>query len=115
MAREDAAQFHSMLAFDKRAPVDDGYGNTVGGWVEQFQTHAAVTFLRGGETVMAARLESRSPAVIRLRASANAALLSGDWRARDMRNGTTFNIRQVTRDPTRSFVDCLAETGVVAG
>lgn len=116
MPREDAGQLIEKVAFDKRAVQSDGYGNTVAGdWEEQFQTHAAFTFVRGGETVMAARLESRQPLVMRIRLSDDSKNIGTDWQVRDVRRGAAYNIRTITPDNTRAFLDLLVEAGVATG
>jgi SPP1 family predicted phage head-tail adaptor len=113
MPREDAGQFQEMVALDERQPMDDGYGNVVAGdWAEQFTCHAGFTWLRAGEAVMAHRLESKNPAVIRIRVSSATDRITNDWRVRDTRRGTVFNIRGITLDNSRAFVDLLVEAGV---
>lgn len=105
-----------LVAFDKRDAVDDGYGNTVAGpFVEQFRLHAAFIDLRGSETVMAARLQSRATKVVRVRASDQARQIGEDWQARDVRRGTEFNIRTITNDVSRAYIDLLVEYGVATG
>lgn len=114
--KEGAGPLNELVAFDRRAPVDDGYGNLVAGdFVEQFQRHAAFVYMRGSETVTAARLQSRQPLIIRIRADTEATAITADWQARDVRKGTVFNIRTVTTDPSRAWIDMLAETGVATG
>ena len=78
------------VAFDRRADVDDGYGNTVSGWVEQFQCRAAYRHLRGGEFVMVGRLQGRHSQVIAVRASSQTRQVSTDWRVRDARTSESI-------------------------
>ncbi len=92
------------------SPVD--YGNTESTWTEQFAVRAAYIHLRGGEAVQAARLAGRHVQVIRVRASTATRTITTDWRAVDKRNGDIFNIRDVTHDNDRRFIDLLAEKGV---
>jgi head-tail adaptor len=47
--KNSAGTLHYKIAFDKREDVDDGMGNTVSGWQEQFQTRAEFINLRGSE------------------------------------------------------------------
>lgn len=111
----NAGRLWHWLQFETRAePVDDGYGNTVAGvWIEQFTVHAGVQFLRGTEQVMAARLEGRMPVVLSVRASRNARRITHEWRARDLRTGAIYEIKEPPRpSDDRAFLEMLAESGV---
>lgn len=109
-----AGDLYYRVAFDRRAEVDDGYGNTVSDWVEQFQCRAAYHHLRGGESVMAGRLQGRHAQIIVVRASSQTRQVSTDWRVRDARNGEIFNIRDVTAETDRALISMLCERGVAA-
>ena len=109
-----AGDLYYRVAFDKRAEVDDGYGNTESDWVEQFQCRAAYRHLRGGESVMAGRLQGRHSQVIIVHASSQTRQVSTEWRVRDARDGTVFNIRDVTAETDRMFISFLCERGVAA-
>ena len=114
--REGAGQLIELVAFDQRASVDDGYGNKVAGdFMEQFQRRAAFVFMRGSEPVTAARLQSRQPMILKIRADSEAEAITADWQARDVRKGTVFNIRTVTKDNSRAWIEMLVESGVATG
>ena len=105
-----------LVAFDKRQPADDGYGNTIAGpFVEQFQQRAVYIYLRGSEPVTATRLESRQALIVRIRNSAQSRQVGEDWQARDVHAGTLFNIRTITLDNSRAYLDLLVECGVATG
>lgn len=106
---------YERIAFDQRIEESDGMGNTVDTWLEEFQCRAQFMFLRGSETVMAARLESRQPIVVRIRASADAMRVSPEWRMRNVRSGEEYNIRTITYDRSRGLLDLLVESGVAPG
>lgn len=108
----DAGRLIQRVAFDKRDLVDDGYGNMVGDWAEQFKTRAEYIFGRGDESVMAARLEGRSPMIVRIRKSNAAKAIATDWQMRDLADGTAYNVRDVTWDNSRAVIDLLVEGGV---
>lgn len=111
-----AGLLEQMVAFDKREEVDDGAGNVVGAWVEQFRDYAQFIFSRGSETVMAARLESREPMLVRIRASANARLIGADWQMRDLHgDNKAYNINDITWDNSRAMVDLLVTGGGATG
>ena len=112
-----AAKLYYRLQFQVRSePVNDGYGNTLGGdWEPQFEAHCGLTYLKGSETVLASRLEAKSPIVISLRNTANARRVTHEWRAKDLRTGVIYQIKERPR-PTedRSILEMLAEAGVAA-
>lgn len=105
------------LQFEVRAaPVDDGYGNTVAGeYTPQFEIWGWLKYLRGSETVLASRLEGRSPAIIAVRNSTNARRISNEWRVRDVGNGVLYQVKEPPR-PTgqRAYLEMIAESGVAA-
>lgn len=109
-----AGRLRERVTFSRRVDQANGYGGTVGDWQDQFTVWAGYTHLRGGETVIAARLENRHPVVIRVRQSTDTLRISADWRAADQRTGVGYAIRDVTADPGGAFIDLLCERGVPA-
>lgn len=108
-----AGQLRERVTFAVRGTgADDGYGNTLGAWSDQFTVSARVKPLRGGETVLADRLAGRQPVVITVRRSDSTATITPDWRAEDARSGTVYNIRAVTPGERHDLIDLLAESGV---
>lgn len=99
------------VTFYSPAPGSDGYGGQVDGWQEEFSARANFRFLRGGETVQAARLAGMQPAVVTVRASADAARVRPAWKLTD-RAGADFNIRSVVRSDDRLYLEITAESGV---
>jgi head-tail adaptor len=115
-AKFGAGQMKELVAFDRREMVDDGYGNIVAGdWQEQFRRQAKFIYLRGSETVMAGRLESREAIIILVRPSRDTRLIDTDWQARDIRRGTAYNVRTVEEERSRAMIDLLCEQGVATG
>lgn len=108
-----AGTLKERVSFAARNGQDDGYGNPVSGWVEQFQDAAEYKHLRGGETVIAARLENRHPQVVRVRASTATRRVTSDWRITDVRTSVQYAIRDVTASTDRKWIDFLCERGVV--
>lgn len=109
-----AGRLRERITFAVRGEKADGYGNTVEGWIDQFTLAAGFTHLRGGETVIAARLENRHPVVIRVRASSKSRRITADWQARDERSPEEYAVRDVTLDPKGMWIDLLCERGVTA-
>lgn len=124
--------FH-RFAFDHRVEVDRGDGVTVGKWQEQFQARAGVINLRGGEAIIAGRLQGQHSQIVFIRSSAAARLATTEWRARDVRTGAivdaasgdmvdgkrwtgvSFNIREIVLSDDRMWLDFLCQSGVAAG
>jgi SPP1 family predicted phage head-tail adaptor len=108
-----AGNLDRRLRFEKREEQDNGYGSTVSNWVLQFTEAANRVWLRGGETVMAARLESRQPVIITIRNSSRARAVTSDWRAVDTRDGRVYNLRENPKESgSRGYLEMLAEGGV---
>lgn len=113
MARSmSAGKLYESIAFDAPSEVSDGQGGTIFGWQERYRCRAHYRYLRGGETVQAARLEGRQPVVITVRASSETSQVKTEWRIRDTRTGTEFNIRSIVPTEDRRFLEITAESGV---
>jgi SPP1 family predicted phage head-tail adaptor len=95
-------------------PTD--YGNPVAGWEDVGNVAAQFIYLRGGEAVIAGRLQGRQPVVIRVWATPLTRQVSSDWRVTDARRGTVYAVRSVNPDPEgdRAWIDLLCESGVAA-
>lgn len=99
----------------KRGEVEDGHGNTVSGdFATVFTVRAAYRHARGGEAVMAARLENRHPVFITVRRSSDTMQITADWRLLDSRDGTVWAVRDVTHETDRQWITLLCEGGVAA-
>lgn len=109
-----AGSLDRRIRFEMRNAVEDGRGNTVSGdWLLQFTVWAKRTYRRGGEGVLAARLESRQPVILRIRNSRRARTITADWRAVDDRDGTVYNIRENPQETDdRAYLEMLVESGV---
>lgn len=103
------------FAFDERADADRGDGVSEGEWEERFQVRAGVTHIRGGEAVLASRLEGQHVQVVYVRSSSQSRSVSTSWRLRDVRTGDIFNIRDITPTQDRQWIDFLCQSGVNPG
>lgn len=114
MAKDGGAgALKERVSLAVRGELQDEYGNTKEGWIEQFQEAAAYTHLRGGEAVMASRLENRHPQVIRIRASTRTRAVTSEWKITDVRQGVEYAIKDVTATVDNKWIDLLCERGVV--
>src|SRR4051794_19649703 len=88
-----AGPLRELLVAENRAAVDDGAGNEVSGpWTEQSRHPASVEARRGGEAVIAGRLQGTVNYLVTARYSAHAAAITTDYRFRDARSGATYAI-----------------------
>lgn len=110
-----AGELSHKVAFDIRQEVTDDYGNTQAGWAEQFTVSAKVVPKLGGETVLAARLQSQNTVNITVRQSSATLQIQPDWRARDVREGKEYAIRSIIDpDDSGAFLEILCQSGVAA-
>jgi hypothetical protein len=115
--RGGAGHFDHRFAFDEREVIDDGYGNLVAGdFKERFQMRADMIVMKGGEDVMAARLEGIQPIILRVRVCGESKQITTDWRARDARTGELYNIMTITKDAySGSVFEMFCRSGVAIG
>jgi head-tail adaptor len=111
-----AGALRTRVACQMRATVaDDGYGNTLAAaWTTQFTVWAGYQHLRGGETVLAARLENRHPMLVTLRATDDTRRITADWRLVDCAENDVMAVRDVTHETDGKWITLLVERGVAA-
>ena len=110
-----AGELRWKIAFDQRQDVDDEYGNTQSGFVQQFVVRAEVKAKFGGEAVTSARLAGQQPVTICVRQSVRTKKIDESWRARDIRNGKEYAIRSIVDpDGKGRWLEILTQTGVAA-
>jgi SPP1 family predicted phage head-tail adaptor len=118
MARtRGAGDLVERVAFDMRAETNDADddGNYVGDWVEQFQCAAGFIHLRGGESVLASRMQGQHVQVIFVRAWSQSKAVTAEWRVRNVRTGIAYNIRDITPSLDRAWIDFLCQSGGADG
>lgn len=100
-------------AFSMRESVETDMGGTEDAWVHQFNEPANVRHLRGGESVMQARLASRNPVIVTIRNSERARQITSEWQV-ELRDRTgirkTYQVKEDPRPTEASgFLEMLAE------
>lgn len=109
-----AGDLRHRLGFFRRPVVSDGHGNKEGEFPAEpnFECAGRVQIRFGGEAVLAERLQGQSVATITVRRSAATLAVTTDWRIRDMREGTVWNIRSGPVDPddSRMWLDLLCQS-----
>lgn len=108
------ADLIERLAFDKPVKAADGRGGETVTMTEQFQARGHFRYLRGGETVQAARLEGRQPIVITIHNFAEALGIAPDWGIRDLGRTAlgTLQVKAVVESEDRRWIEITAERGV---
>lgn len=100
-------------AFSMRESVETDMGGTVDDWVPQFSEWAGVKHLRGGESVMQARLASRNPVIVTIRNSERARQITSEWKVRLRSRSGVVKDYEVKEDPRPTeadgFLEFLAE------
>lgn len=95
------------LRFEQRA-LDDN-NDRLGDWATIFTCSAVLTFLRGGEGVLAQRLQGTLPVILVVRKASELTGLDNSWRAVDVHDETrVFDITGATPAKELGFVDVLA-------
>ena len=101
-----------LLIAERREEFEDEYGNTQGAWREQARFAASLEARRGGEAVIAGRLQGTVVYIATARYSASAAAISTDCRLVDARSGQVYAIRTAVPRPRRDYIDFDVEIGV---
>lgn len=114
MKKIGAGDLYYRVNCQKRVETDDGRGNTVADFATEFTVWAAYRHLRGGEGVIADRLENKHPILITVRATNQTKKINSDWRLVDVRDGTEWAVRDVTAETDRQFITLLCQSGVAA-
>jgi SPP1 family predicted phage head-tail adaptor len=108
-----AGRLRERVVIQRATTGDDGYGNTVTGWVTHLTVWADVRETLGKERVDAGLVEASATATVRVRASAaTRGLTAAD---RMVARGWTWNIRSIVPvGNDRAMLDLLVERGVAA-
>jgi SPP1 family predicted phage head-tail adaptor len=112
--KRGAGALYESVTFQAQGSTTDGAGGVLTSFSDVFSCRAAFFHQRGGEGVLAGRLEGRHTIVIRIRSSAVARTVTTDFRVVDKRLGTIYAVRDVTPSDDRLYIDFLCESGVAA-
>lgn len=107
-----AGPLREVLIAQAREETDDGFGNTQGQWVGTGRYPASLEARRGGEAVIAGRLQGTVVYIVTTRYSAAAAAITPGWRFVDARSGQVYAIRTSVPRPRRDYIDFDVEIGV---
>lgn len=106
-----SGDMNDRLRFESRSATDDGYGNEVAGpWTAQFTRWASVWPMRGGEDVIASRLQGVQPFRVTVYSDSETRTVTPEWRAVDTRSGAVYAIKAVVDEERRKqflTLDCV--------
>lgn len=115
-----AGDLRFRVRFEKQVEKDSQYGKTTTSWIEQFSRAAAITPMRGGETVMGQRLIGTQPTTIVVRYDSLTKTIAADWRAVEILNGDLIRYYAIKAPPedmerNRMFITIVAVSGEADG
>lgn len=98
-----AGDMNDRLRFEARASTTDDYGNEgAGEWVARFVRWAMIRPMRGGEEVVASRLQGQQPVRIVVRSDSETRTIMPEWRAVDQRSGAIYAIKAAVDEERRN-------------
>lgn len=109
--KRGSGQLIDKITFSTITEVPDG-GGGFDLVLTDFTVRANIRYLRGGETVQAARFTGKQPVVVTVRRSSATLALSTHDQMKDARTGTEYQIRAVVPSSDRQFIEITAESGV---
>lgn len=113
MAKRGLGHLTERVAFDAPVEATDGFGGIETGWAERFRRRAEFIYQRGDEGVEAAARAGQAVMKVRVKSSADTRRIAADWRMRDLRTGTRFNITaQPDQFTDRGWIYLTVESGV---
>jgi len=104
-----AGALTERVAFDAPSGGTDAFGGTTEAWTEHHVCAAQWTYGKGDESVQAAREAGRKAYKVRVRSSSQTRAVTTDYRLRDTRRGTTWNITEVDAVTDRQWVHLVVE------
>lgn len=111
----DDTTFSDGAAFGA-AQINDGYGNTLGGWISLGDFRATIRDVNGGEIMAASKLSGRGAVEVFLRASGVTRNLRADDVIVERRTGARLNVRHVQEQGrNRDYVVATCERGGADG
>lgn len=83
-------------------------------WHKEFEIWASVTYMAGTEPVIAQRLIGIQPVKLSVRRSQSTERIQSSWRG-ITRDGKVFNLKSVTPDNKRQYIDIICQEGAGGG
>lgn len=103
-----AGELTKRAALQKPHKHTDADGQIVQGWQQVGVVWCNLLPLRGSESVMQARMESRNPAVVTVRSSSLTRPITAEWQV--VIDAITYAVKEAPRETQdRGFLEFLAE------
>lgn len=97
-------------AFQRPMKSRDADGNPITSYPTVFEAWVNLKPLRGGESVMAARMQSRAPAIVTFRSSSQTREVTSEWRV--VISGRIYAAKEDPRETQdRAYLEMLIEGG----
>ena len=108
------AELTKRATFQRPTESRDGDGNLIQAYPDAFTAWANLRPLRGGESILASRMQSRAPAIVTFRTSTQAREVTSEWRV--VIDGRIYEAKEDPRETQdRAFLEMLIEGGGNAG
>lgn len=104
-----ASDLREVIDLQAFTEVPDEWGGTKLEFGTVFTAPARIRTLKAGETVMAGRLAGTATLILTIRWQPAAADITPAWKAVNTRSGAIYEIKAVTTDERKAWVDILVE------
>lgn len=105
-----AGDLTKRAQFQRPEKGRDEDGNQIIAYPVVFEAWANLRPLRGGESVMASRMQSKTPAIVTFRTSTQARAVTSEWRV--VIDGRTYEAKEDPRETqNRAWLEMLVEAG----
>ena len=109
-----AGMLSKRATFQRPHKAKDADGKVIPTYPDAFTAWVNLKPLRGGESVMASRIQSRAPAVVTFRTSTQAREVTSEWRV--VIDGRIYEAKEDPRETQdRAMFEMLVEGGGNAG
>jgi SPP1 family predicted phage head-tail adaptor len=108
-----AGDLRERVELQSLVTVPDGAGGSSQSWETVLTAAAAIKVLKAGEEVMQGRLASTQTLVVTIRNQPALADAATTWKLKNVRTGKLYNIKSITPDVRKAWVDILCQTDVL--
>ena len=102
-------KLHEAVAFDENTGTTDAFGGQSEAWTERHACRAQFLYGKGDDAVQAGREAGRKTYKVKVRSCQATRAITEDYRMRDTRRSTAWNIVEVDAITQRSWVYIVVE------